>query len=157
MNLEKPLKLKGFVFSFEALVAVILTVSFLYAVSHSVSAARTGDFTLQLQRAASDVMFVMEKNSTFDQAARLTAANGNARLNSSLYALLASNLNGNVTLQVYEYTDPGFDQISTSPYSAATGAVPTFAQVATAQRIMVTNDSSGNNLYAIALVKVWYK
>jgi len=146
-GVQRMIKEKGFVLSFDALVALLVFFALLLAASSYLGQVEfEAGSSLSLKRAAMDSITVLEKSGEVEKAINSDKVSGlRSFLNKLPYAICAD-------LRIFPESD------LTNPTYAVlrSGCKKNYLEVATAKRAVLV-ESSGNAAFYLAEIRAWYR
>ncbi len=142
---------RGFIFSLDALFAVIVAVTAVAAVTSVIATSKSQSYSnMPLGRAAQDALTLMDKQGMFHAMFNQSDPDAQAVLDSSFASYIPVNMGASINVTICAYNDPGFT--CTHNFFKQIGGSPT-NDVSGAQRVFA---DPSQNKFGLAVIKVWY-
>jgi len=145
------LRVKGFVFSLDALFAVFVAVTAVAAAASVMGTTESQSYgNMPLQRAAQDALTLMDKQGFLRNMLNQSDAQVQASLDSDFPSYVPNYMGASINITICDYNDPGFTcsrnffkQVGGSPGQHVSGARRVFVDPA-------------KNQFGLAVIRVWY-
>lgn len=147
----RKFKLKGFVFSLDAVLAVVIAVTAVAALLAVMSTSKSQSYgNMPLHRAAQDALTLMDKQGTLKGFFNMSDSAAQSKLQSDLALYLPPNMGAKVNVTICSYNGASFD---CARYFEAQHGVEG-EQKSSARRVFT---DLGSNKYGLAIIEVWYQ
>lgn len=144
--------LAGFVFSLDALFAVLVAVTAIAAVASVAATTKTSAYgAVSLNRAAQDALTLMDKQDVLRAVLSQADADVNEMLEDEFPSYVPVNMGAHINITIYSYNDPGFTITRSFAKEVGRSAGD---EAGEARRVFA---DPANNRFGLAVIRVWYK
>lgn len=144
-------RVKGFVFSLDALFAVILAAVAVAAISGMILTSKTQAYgNMPLARAAQDTLTLMDKQGFLRSIFNMTDPQAQASIDGNFSSYVPVQMGGDINITICQYNDPGFN-CTRSFYGSVKNESSGY--VSSARRVFA---DPLRNQYGVAVVRMWY-